>query len=433
MTRPLSIAVTPSPPRFPIANWRLANGLRVVVQPDRRWPLIASTVCYDAGSRTDPAGRSGLTHLCEHLAFYGPRRTGVRTYAERIESTGGSAQAATTSDRVCFSAVCSPAALETVLTVEAERMTSPWQAEDAGALEIQRRILLNELRQRSQVRTRATAIEHLHRALFQEAHPYHRPPAGDADGIRAVTSEDVRAFASRIAPCNAVLVLTGDLSEDDAEILVQRIFANVPTGVERARDTSVQRLVPPDAPALRLPSAVSGTHAYVAWVIPGFGQEEWYRAALLVRGLAAGRSSPLTRELVERGLAQEVHAHVVTMRDASTVMFVAVAARGIDSLRLERGLSDALDRLLSAGPSAGALERARRKALSDHYVAVQNLERRADLCASMSCYLDAPERLNEESARYLDQDANAIAALAATLRRQPPHATLSLVPLTEAA
>src|SRR2546427_14273 len=61
-----------SPARFPVEQWRLANGLRVIVQVDARCPLVASMMCYNAGSRHDPASRSGLAHFCEHLAFEVP-------------------------------------------------------------------------------------------------------------------------------------------------------------------------------------------------------------------------------------------------------------------------------------------------------------------------------------------------------------------------
>jgi predicted Zn-dependent peptidase len=155
---------------------------------------------------------------------------------------------------------------------------------------------------------------------------------------------------------------------------------------------------------------------------------------LLMKGLTAGRSSPLVEELVDRArLAYEVRGALVTMRDASTLVFIAAAAPGIESGRLERGLLDATDRLLSSGLSEADLARARKKALSEHYFSVQCVERRADLCASLECYLEAPERLEDEPQRYLDPDEDAIAAFASELRQHRARATLSLIPYAEAA
>jgi predicted Zn-dependent peptidase len=433
VTRQVLSAVA-STVHFPVGQWRLANGLRVVVQPDHRWPLVASMMCYDAGSRKDPASRSGLTHLCEHLAFDGPHPASRDAFAERIESLGGSARATTTNDRLCFSAVVPSRELASVLAVEAERMARPFDVENGDAVEIQRRVLLQELRGRSQSRLRAAAFEQIHRLLFAEDHPYHRPPAGEADGIAAVTLDDVRAFARHFAPSNAVLVIVGNVSIAAAAEMVGRAFDDLPAGVEATPETSASRSSSPSGRSQRVPAAVSRTLAHVAWSIPGFGQAEWYLASLLVRGLASGYANPLAWELVGRtGLAQEVHGHLLAMRDACTLTFDAVAARGVDNARLEQGLADALDRLLASGLSAAALARARKKTMSEHYIVVQSIERRADLCASLSCYLDAADRVEEEAERYRDADAADVAAFASGLRRQSDRVVLSLVPQAEAA
>ncbi len=151
--------------RFPLEHWRLANGLTVVVQTDPTTPLVAALTCYP-GSRHDPVSRSGLAHMCEHLAYDGPRSASGRSFPARVETVGGSAAAHTTTDRLCFSATFPRRALESVLAVEAERMALPLEAEDAEALEVQRRVVLEELRERSQTRLRAIAFEQIHSRLF---------------------------------------------------------------------------------------------------------------------------------------------------------------------------------------------------------------------------------------------------------------------------
>ncbi len=419
-------------PRFPVEQWTLANGLHVVVQPDAASPLVASQICYRAGSRWDPESRSGLAHLCEHLTFEGPSGGSDSSFAGRIESVGGSTQAVTTTDRLSYSAIFPRRELAAVLAIEAERMSSPPRAADCEALEIQRRVLLEELHERSLQRARAGAFEQIHRLLYPPGHPYHRPPAGEPDGIRAVTAEEVEAFAAaHLVPQNAVLVLTGDLSVDEAAELVRRAFEELPAAAFAPPPASPP--LPPPAAAgerhLAIPSAVAQAQVYLAWSVPGFGRDGWHLAALLMRGLAAGRSSPLARELVEAaGLADEVHPYLVTMCDASTLVFAAVGARGVDGPRLERGLLDAVERLLSGGLSAAGLERAHKKALSDHYFAVQRLEWRADLLASLACHLGTPERLEDEPRYYAEPEVEALAAFAAGLWQQADRALLSFVP-----
>lgn len=422
---------------FPVTQRRLANGLTIVVQPDHRWPLIASMMCYTAGSRYDPPACAGLAHFCEHLAFYGPRDASGRTFPDRIVHAGGSTQASTTTDRICFSALFPRTALETVLAVEAERMTRALDPHDHEGLEVQRRVLIEELRERAQSPLGAAAFEQIHRRLFADGHPYHRPAAGEPDGIRAVTREDVNAFAaSHLVPRHAILVLVGDLSIAEAVDVASRLFESLPAGLAHAPNAIVGSSPPHETqmPSLRVPASVLVAHTFVAWAVPGFGQPGWYLAALLIRALAAGRSSPLAQAVVDRaGLARDARGTLITMRDASTLVMTAAAVPGIASGRLEAGLLDAIDRLLSHGLPPASLARARKKALSDHYFIVQSLERRADLCALLSADVDAPERLDTEAARYAAADPDAIAAFASVLRDQPAGARLSFVPRAEAA
>ncbi len=417
-------------PRFPVAYWRLANGLTVVVQTDTRWPLVAATMCYATGSRSDPAARSGLAHFCEHLAFDGPTRASNESFPVRIERAGGAARALTTSDRICFSTLAPSRELPAVLDVEAERMAHPLDAQDEETIEIQRRVLLQELRERSQAQPRVVALEQLHRLLFPDGHAYHCPPAGETDDIPSITAADVKAFAAtHFSPRNAILVLVGDVSADTADELGRRLFEGLPAGVERHHRAACVQQGPPRESVQRVSAAISAAHTYIAWTIPGFGQPEWYVASLLVRGLAVGRSNPLTRMLAERtGATLDVHSHLVPMRDASTLVLAANATSGVESGRLEEALADVCDRLLDAGLSTAAFERAGKKALTDYYFNIQNLERRADLCAALSCYFAAPDRLSGEPQRYVDPDPADVASFAAGLRRQPARAMLSLIP-----
>jgi zinc protease len=427
-------------PRFPVMRARLANGLRIVMQPDARWPLVASAMCYDAGSRIDPLARSGLAHLCEHLAGEGAAGQSGPSLLERVEILGGSGQGVTTTDRLCFSAVFPRRALDAVLAIEAERMARP-VTPGGGSLDVQRRVLLDELRQRSQRRPRATAVEDIHRRLYPEGHPYHRPPAGEADGIRAISADDVDAFVgAHLTPARAVLVLAGDLSVSHTVALAARTFDSPST--RNWRQTSIAPEQTPRTPQAAMPSLrgpayvpapVPAAQAHVAWSVPGFCSSGWHLAALLVRALAVGHSSPLARALIDRQrVAREVHGSLVTMRDSSTLVFAASAAPGIQVQQLERALFDTIDELLAGGLSGANLARARRRALSDHYLATETLERRADLCAVFACYLDVPEQLERHPRGYLDADLAAVAGFASALGRDTSRAQLTLIP-TEAA
>lgn len=420
---------------FPVEQWRLANGLRVVVQSDPNSPLVATLMCYDAGSRRDPPTRSGMAHMFEHLAFDGPRRATGRSFPGRVEYAGGAGQAVTLTDRLCFLSFFPRRELPTILALEAERMACPLDAGDIEALEVQRRVVLEELRERSQRRLRALAFEHANRLLFPAAHPYHRPPVGAADDIRAITPADLQAFVGRFAPDNALLVLVGDVTPSTAAGLVEQAFGALPaTGSGHPATAPAVEPVAPARPTLRTSAAVSEPQAHVAWRVPGFGQPDWYHAALLMRALAAGRASPLAQALVEQaGLAREVSGHLIPMCDASTLVFAASGARGVDGTRLEHALGEAVERLLARGPSESELARARKKALADYFFAAQSFERRSEMCAALAWKLDAACRLESEPRRYLEATPQGITDLAARLSEAPSRASVTFVPMGVAA
>jgi predicted Zn-dependent peptidase len=421
-------------PAFPVEQRQLANGLRVVVQSDPSAPLVAALMCYDAGSRRDPAGRSGMAHMFEHLAFDGPRRGVARTFPGRVEYAGGSGQAVTLTDRLCFLSFFPRRELPTILALEAERMARPLDPHDDEALDVQRRVVLEELRERSQRRLRALAFEHANRLLFQAGHAYHHPPVGEPDDIRAVAPADLAAFAERFTPARAVLVLVGDVTPDAAAQIAERCFGGLSASGPQPSSESPEDGATGQPRYVLMPAPVSEPQVHVAWRVPGFGQSDWYHAALLMRALAVGRASPLSRVLVgQAGLAREVSGHLIPMRDASTLVFAATGARGVDAARLEQGLTETLVELSSRTLESTDLVRAKKKALGDYYFAAQSFERRSEMCAALAWGPGDPERLSSEPSRYLEPDAASVGAVAARLLQAHARASVTFVPQAVAA
>ena len=127
---------------------RLPNGMRVILQPDRRIPLVALHLCYATGSRNEPAALCGLAHLCEHMSSLVPQDDGPRTCSQFIENAGGLAGGSTFHDKTDFSAVLPSNYLSMALSLEAERMSGGSLKLTPEILEVQRNIVYQELRQR---------------------------------------------------------------------------------------------------------------------------------------------------------------------------------------------------------------------------------------------------------------------------------------------
>lgn len=312
-------------------------------------------------------------------------------------------------------------------------MSRPIAGLTPAGLEAQRGVVIQEYRQRVGNRPYGRSFEFVQKLLYPPQHPYHWPPGGLPDCVDTVSRGDVEAyFRMNFTPDRAVLVLVGDFSPDEAAAEVARHFSAIPPGANEANGHSrTHGELPPLNGTKRevVADHVFLPRVHLAYRAPGFGETSWYAAALLFRSLAVGRTSPLQQKLVcEAGVAQEVQAQMVTMRDASTAAFVATAAPGVGRRALEEALITAVDELIDCGVSKASLCRARKKALTDHFSMIQRADRRAEFIASSAIFCDDPARVAVEDEYYGRITPSDVSEFVGTSCRKEKRVVLSMVP-----
>src|SRR5436853_4446771 len=114
----------PPAPRVRFVDYRLANGLRVLLSQDRSAPVIAVSVTYDVGSRNERPGRTGFAHLFEHMMFQGSQNVGKGEHMILVQDNGGSMNGTTNSDRTNYFETLPSNQLDLALFLEADRMRS---------------------------------------------------------------------------------------------------------------------------------------------------------------------------------------------------------------------------------------------------------------------------------------------------------------------
>ena len=188
----------------PVAAWQLASGLLLLVETDHRLPLVALHLDYPAGSRHEPAARCGLAHLTEHLAAPAAQR-GTREGSPTIPELGGWANAATAHDRTSFTQMLPSGQLAAGLRIEADRVGWTFSRLTDEALALEKRVLLQERRERVENRPYGRSLEILQARLFPDGHPYGRPAAGLPEGGRQSVGATSRRSSVRdtawTAPC----------------------------------------------------------------------------------------------------------------------------------------------------------------------------------------------------------------------------------------
>jgi zinc protease len=216
-------------------TFTLANGMQVVVVPNHRIPVVNHMVWYRVGAADEPAGRSGIAHLLEHLMFKGTATTEAGEFSRIVARHGGRENAFTGSDFTAYFQTVARAQLETVMTLEADRMRNLVFA--AEEVTTERSVVQEERRQRVDNDPGAVLGEHVDATLFFN-HPYRRPIIGWEPELATLTEKDALDFYSRwYAPNNAILVVAGDVTADEVRPLAERIYGGIaPTPDLRRQD-----------------------------------------------------------------------------------------------------------------------------------------------------------------------------------------------------
>ena len=253
---------------IPYEKFTLDNGLTVLVNEDRKTPVVAVGIWYNVGSKDEPKGKTGFAHLFEHLMFYGSDnlREGIMGWLEKIGATDWNGS--TWYDRTNYYQTVPKSALEKVLFMESDRMGYLLPAIDQKRLDLQRGVVQNEKRQRDNAPGGLVGYA-VSEALLPEGHPYRHSTIGSMADLDAASLADVKQwFIDKYGPNNAVLVLSGEIDAAEARPLVEKYFGAIPRGavnVPAAADVPTL-----DAPKrLVLKDRVAATSIQRYWVVPG--------------------------------------------------------------------------------------------------------------------------------------------------------------------
>ncbi|HLJ70061.1 MAG TPA: pitrilysin family protein, partial [Roseiarcus sp.] len=226
-----------------IVNFRLANGLEVVVIPDHRAPVVTHMVWYRNGSADDPPGKSGIAHFLEHLMFKGTAAHPQGEFSKVIAELGGQENAFTGNDYTAYFQRVAKQHLGVMMAFEADRMTGLQLTDEVVAPE--RDVVLEERRMHCDADPGAQLGEAMQAALFTH-HPYGTPIIGWAHEIEDLSRADALAYYRRFyTPQNATLIVAGDVEPDEVRTLAETTYGKIkPLG------ETPQRRRPKEPPAL---------------------------------------------------------------------------------------------------------------------------------------------------------------------------------------
>ncbi|MDX8377115.1 MAG: pitrilysin family protein [Mariprofundales bacterium] len=304
------VLVIPTASASMVQRADFANGVELLVEEDHSAPVAMLQVWLRVGGRDEPAGKTGMAHVLEHMMFKGSDAMQAGEFSKTIAAMGGRDNAFTSTDYTAYFETLPATKVEQVLRMEAERFANLNLDAEDFAKEIE--VIKEERRLRTDDDPNSRLFEELSAAALR-LHPYRNPVIGWMQDLQNLNINDVRAFYEKYyVPGKVIVVVVGDVKFNDMRNIVAETFGKQtakpvpkrfsPTEPEPLGEKQITVHLPAESPlyAVVLPVPV--------WQ-PGINDKQAAALAVLTHMLSAGRSAILKQVLVDKQrLAFEVAA-----------------------------------------------------------------------------------------------------------------------------
>jgi zinc protease len=361
---------------FTAEEFRLRNGLRVILSVDDRLPLVTVAVGYGAGTIRERPGQEGLAYLIENLMFQGSENVGPLQHIKFVQKVGGELNAMTSLDKAVYYETLPSNYLALALWLESDRMKS--LAITTAAIGRTRDELVEEHSERMAGEPYLQSFAEFDTLLYPDF-AYGHPLIGRGEGMKALTKNDIEAFhRAYYLPNNAILAIVGNIDPTRTRELVARYFDALPPGPDipappppgfKRENDAVVRFLP-------VSGSTAGFHMGFRFYPLQPGEMETLR--ILEYLLFVGDTARIRNRLLRRDLTSHHLSAVLEER-------LQVAALKVFSLntnatlvaRAERAVLAEIDKLRTNTVSEEEIEKARRRFKLDYLDRLSTLRGRA--------------------------------------------------------
>lgn len=405
-------------PRISFTEYSLENGLRVVLAPSRRIPLVHMSLHYRVGSSYERPGLSGFAHLFEHMMFQGSARVGKNEHGRHIDNAGGRWNASTSKDRTNYYETVPAHFLELALWLEADRMSS--LAVNEENFENQRQTVIEEKKQSYDNQPYGLSFLRFDDLAYTNW-AYAHPIIGSVDDLEKAGVDDARMFHRTFyGPGNAILVLAGDLIERDALEAVRRHFAPIPDETAAMEpdllepEQTAERFETMVDPLAVLPAVALGYH------MPPLDTTDYYALSMLALILADGDSSRFYRRFVyDNNWITGLYAGPNQYRGPELFRIWFQVQQAVTTDRIVVAVDQELDRIRQTPIDGGELEKAGNKVRHRFVTRLSKVAQVGELLAQSASLLGDPGAVNLQLEKYLSVTPEEISEAARrTFRRE---------------
>ena len=345
-----------------ITEYRLSNGLRILLAPDASKPTTTVNITYLVGSRHENYGETGMAHLLEHMVFKGT--TSRSNVFEELGKRGMDFNGTTFYDRTNYYETfpSNPENLKWALEMEADRMVNSLIARKD--LDTEFSVVRNEME---------SGENNPHMSLWQRMtstafdwHNYGKSTIGARTDVENVKIENLQNFYRKYyQPDNAVLLVAGKFEAGSTLALIQQVFGAIPKpsrvleatytqdpAQDGTREVTVRRTGDVQLSAVLYHTA-AGSHVDSAAM-----------AALseILSGTPNGR---LHKNMVEKKLAVNVNPWNFELAERGYVVFMAELSKAQNLNEARKVLLEELEGLQKKPVTEEELKRAKASLSSD--------------------------------------------------------------------
>ena len=402
----------------------LPNGLKVLAVKDPGAPLAVFQIWYNAGSVYEQVGKTGLSHLLEHMMFKGTKKHAPGEFSKTIKRAGGVDNAGTTKDFTFYYQKLAPDRLYLSIELEADRMRNLIMDPEETLSE--RDVVMEERRMRYEDDPQNLVYEEVLATAFKN-HPYRWPVIGWMTDLKTITRDALwQYYRARYIPNNALIVVAGNIDIQEIMKKIKKEFGPIPKGPE-IEPLNVKETIQRGERRVYVNKEAELPYVMSAYKAPNVLHEDSYALDILASVLDGGKSSRIYRSLIdEQQIALSAGAGYSSFNNYSHLFyFYGTPLPGKNIEDVENALYEEIEKIKKEPPSEREVQKAKNQIEADFIMGQDSLFYRVMLMAQFEIiggkelkdkYLEGirnvtPEEVQLAAMKYLVKDQRTVGTL----------------------
>ncbi|MBI5739514.1 MAG: insulinase family protein [Nitrospirae bacterium] len=402
----------------------LPNGLKVFALRDTNAPLSVFQIWYNAGSIHEQTGKTGLSHLLEHLMFKGTPEYGPKVFSKIISRAGGVDNAGTSKDYVFYHQKLAPDKLYLSIELEADRMRNLIM--DPGETLAETAVVMEERRMRYDDDPQSLVYEEVMSAAFRNI-PYRWPTIGWMEDIKRITRDDLYSYYRKhYVPNNAIVIVAGNIDMDAVLKKIRDEFGGIPRG-EDIRNPDLGEPEQTGERRVYVKKEAELPYILAAYKAPNIYDEDSYALEVLASVLSGGKSSRIYKGLIDqKRVALSADASYSSLEKYPTLFYLdatALPGKAIDEV--EKALYEEIERIKNEPPDEKEVRKAKNQIEAGFLMAQDSIFFQARLIAMFEMLGDwrlkdkyfegirkvTPQDVQRVAQKYLVEDKRTVGVL----------------------